>query len=237
VGEAYLSDKPTWIVKKKKKKKLRDIRRLRAAQLRMLLSVDDLVAKVMRELTRLGEQNTLAVFMSDNGFFWGEHTLVQKQAPYTAAIQLPLMLRWPGHVPGGGVDPRPAANVDIAPTVYQAVGITSDVDLPVDGRSLLQPDEREFVLLEFRRRIYKAVPTWASLRTPTYQYTEWYDEELQPVTFREYYDLAADPYQLTNLLGDPDPGNDPPPEELTRLSVALSQARRCEGNEGGTACP
>jgi arylsulfatase A-like enzyme len=236
VGEEDLSDKPTWIVEKKKKK-IKEIRRLRAAQLRMLLSVDDLVAKLMRELSRLGEQDTLAVFMSDNGFFWGEHTLVQKQAPYTAAVQLPMMLRWPGHLPGAGVDLRPAANVDIAPTVYDAVGITPDPDFPVDGRSLLQPNEREFVLLEFRRRIYKAVPTWASLRTPTYQYTEWYDEDLQQVIFREYYDLVADPYQLTNLLGDQDPGNDPPPQELTRLTLALSQARRCEGSEGGTACP
>ena len=51
-------------------------------------------------------------------------------------------------------------------------------------------------------------PTWASIRSSTRQYTEYYDTA-GAVTFREYYDMVNDPYQLVNLLGDGNPANDP----------------------------
>ena len=45
-------------------------------------------------------------------------------------------------------------------------------------------------------------------------------------TDREYYDLAADPWQLTNLLGDATPSNDPP---VSALADSLAAQRRCAG--------
>jgi arylsulfatase A-like enzyme len=236
VGEDDRTDKPAWV--QGKNNGLNKNRKIWTLQQRMLLSADNMIDRVMRELNALGEgQSTLAFFLSDNGFTLGEHGLRQKHSPYTASVQLPFMARWPGHLAGGAIDPRVVGNIDIAPTVYDAAGITPDPEFPVDGRSILAPDVRDHMLLEYEHRQDRAVPTWASLRTPTYQYVEYYDETLQAVTFREYYDLVADPWQLTNLLADGDTNNDPPDDLLTRLSVELQGDTRCEGTEGPTGCP
>ncbi|HZB60396.1 MAG TPA: hypothetical protein VFA73_14525, partial [Actinomycetota bacterium] len=75
------------------------------------------------------------------------------------------------------------------------------------------------------------IPTWASIRTAAYQYTEYYDlANPATVTFREYYNLQADPYQLVNLLADGVPTNDP---DTAPLSQTLRAARQC----AGSSCP
>ncbi|HEX2240439.1 MAG TPA: sulfatase-like hydrolase/transferase, partial [Actinomycetota bacterium] len=66
---------------------------LRRAQLRTLMSVDDLVGAVFSELNDLGERDTLAFFLSDNGFFWSEHGLPAKGAPYLQSIEIPLYVK------------------------------------------------------------------------------------------------------------------------------------------------
>ena len=229
------TDKPMWVqLKSPKRVKAHKIWTL---QERMLLSVDSLVDRIMTTLDQLGERGpTMAFFMSDNGFLMGEHGLQQKHSPYTTSVKVPMYARWPGHFQGRDVDGRLVANIDIAPTVYDAAGIRPDN--PVDGRSLLDRSwVRDRMLLEYIHREDRAVPTWASLRTAEYQYVEYYDESLEEVTFREYYDLIADPFQLTNLLGDGDDTNDPDPGRLTTLQLQLQHDRRCEGSSGPSACP
>jgi Sulfatase len=77
----------------------------------------------------------------------------------------------------------------------------------------------------------RTIPTWASIRTVAYQYSEYYDiANPATVTFREYYNLQADPYQLVNLLADGVPANDP---DTAPLSQALRAARQC----AGASCP
>ena len=74
-------------------------------------------------------------------------------------------------------------------------------------------------------------PGWASIRTAAYQYTEYYDiANPATVTFREYHNLVADPYELVNLLADGNPSNDPDTAPLAQTPRA---ARQCTG--GG--CP
>ena len=241
VLERDRTDKPAWVLGKRLYgKEFTRLRKTREGQIRTLLAVDDLVDQVMTTVGNLDEDNrTMAFFVSDNGFLWGEHGLKQKQAPYTASVRIPFLLRWPGHVGAGQVVTWPVATIDIVPTVFETVGITPDPQYPVDGLHLLG-SSRERVLLEFYRRSGRRVPTWASTRTESYQYTEWYGDDLQTIEFREYYDLHADPWQLTNLLADPDPYNDPSPEFLEQLSQELAAARRCSGTapEGsGTPSP
>ncbi len=237
VGETDRTDKPMvvqgggWTADQARKD--------RRGQLRTLVAVDQMVKKVMQELERLGEGgSTLAFFLSDNGFFWAEHGLLDKRLPYTEAMQVPLFMRWPGHVPAGISDGRLAASIDVTATILAATGITPEPDYPLDGRSLLGPGSRERVLVEhFIDPQSVAILDWAAIRTASYQFTEWYDRTAeQGVIAREYYDLVQDPYQLTNLLGDGDPSA-PPPEEIARLSAQLERDRRCEGAEGGEACP
>jgi hypothetical protein len=57
------------------------------------------------------------------------------------------------------------------------------------------------------------------------------------VASREYYDLLNDPFQLTNLLGDADPSNDPSADKVALLSLQLERDRNCAGTTGPEACP
>jgi len=234
--ESDRTDKPPWVQAKGARK--RKASRIRRDQLRTLLAVDDMVDRVFRAMRNTGElRDTLAIYLSDHGLLWGEHGLLQKQSPYKPSVRIPLFVRWPGQVPGRVADPRLAATVDVAPTVLQAAGVIPATDAPIDGRSLLAPSSRDRLLLEFTRRVTKSVPTWAALWTEMAQYVEYYDDATGEVAYREYYDLVNDPWQLVNLLGDADPSNDPPPDELAQLTTQLSRDRGCRGVEGKEACP
>ena len=109
----------------------------RANQLRTLMSVDDMVQTVFQTLEATGEaSNTLAIFLSDNGFMWGEHGMRAKGDPYDPSVRVPMYIWWPGHVVAGATDSRLVANIDVAPTIVAAVGGIAP-PVPMDGRSLL----------------------------------------------------------------------------------------------------
>ncbi|HEX2031837.1 MAG TPA: sulfatase [Actinomycetota bacterium] len=235
--EVDRSDKPPWV--QRNTGPMRPVSEVRTKQLRTLMSVDDLVDRLMIELGELNERRrTLAVFLSDNGYFWGEHMLNDKRLPYTEAVAIPFLLRWPGHVAPGRVDTRLVANVDLAPTVLQAAGIPrSKLRERLDGRSVLGTHVRDRMLLEYwTDRTGARYPDWASIRTRRFQYAEYYAKDGTRI-FREYYDLLTDPWQLENLLGDASAVNDPPRGELAELSSDLASLRACRGTGGRAACP
>jgi arylsulfatase A-like enzyme len=237
VFEADRSDKPPYV--QAKEAEFKGGKKLRERQLRTLKAVDEMVARVFAAMASLGEaDDTLAFFLSDNGIMWAEHGMKSKTTPYTPAVKIPFFARWPGRFPQQVADTRIAATIDIAPTILAAADITPDPDYPLDGRSLLEPPTRERLLLELTggNNMIDA-PTWASTVAPEYQYVEYYDDLTGAVTFREYYDLVNDPYQLENLLADPDPANDPPPDVQTGLRLQLSRDRSCQGTEGPLPCP
>ena len=215
--------------------------RLRTHQLRTLMSVDRMVKAVTDSVADAGElDNTLIFYLSDNGFLWGEHGLTRKAAPYTPSVGIPMLMRPPGGTPALQ-DQRLVANIDIAPTALQAAGIVT-TDTAMDGRSLLGDNARDRILMEYYdepsepRQRFQA-PTWASLRTSSYQYIEYYAQNGSTVTFREYYDLDNDPYQLHTLLADDNSSNDPDPVTLLLLSQQLAHDRTCSGTSGPSACP
>lgn len=232
VGESDRSDKPEFV--QERKGSLRHSSRVRAEQLRSLMAVDDLVARMAQTLGALGEEETtLAFFLSDNGFFWYEHGLHDKRMPYTEAVQIPFLVRWPGHVdPGSQVDGF-VTNVDIVPTVLRAAGITRPPEI-LDGYPLFTGRRRERVFLEYFAGVGGRVPTWASIRTELFQFVEYYDE-FGEVTFQEYFDLSRDPWQLRNLLGDSKGG--PSAAKLQQLVDRLRRDRLCVGTATILRCP
>jgi arylsulfatase A-like enzyme len=226
VFEGNRSDKPPWF--RTKSASLESVRDFRARQLRTLMSVDDLIAKVFQQLGLLHERRTLAVFMSDNGFLWGEHGLTKKFNPYTEAVAVPLALRWPGHLAPGTTDRRNATNLDIAPTVLDAAGV--DPATPMDGRSLLDTWTRRAVFTEYWARPAGEDQSWKAVRTRGAHYIEYYSDDFSRVLFREYYQLRRDPWELRNLLHDGDPSNNPD----TRAERAwIRQYQDCSGS----SCP
>jgi arylsulfatase A-like enzyme len=216
-------------------------------QLRTLKSVDDMVGRIFSTLQQDGEDaDTLAIFVSDNGYLWGEHGLEGKLTPYTLSVRAPLFARWPARVSPGAIDTRLTANIDLAPTAMAEAGLSPATAM--DGKSLLDPAwTRDRLLTEFWREqdvpAASPVPSWASIRKANnqgspYEYTEYYADnpdgtpDYSKIDFREYYDLAADPLELTNLLG----GNgkqDPGEPDVSTLSAQLAADRGCTGSN----CP
>ncbi|WP_435971486.1 sulfatase family protein [Streptomyces sp. Qhu_M48] len=209
VPESDRSDKPAYI--KEATGTLADGKAIRAEQLRTLLSVDDAVQAFKDRLQALGQlDNTLVIYIGDNGFSWGDHGWTAKSVPYRPAHEVPFYLSWPAGGRGAGtVDTRVVANIDIAPTILDAAGITPAA--PQDGRSLLSSYDRDHLLVEWWKQGAGTggAPTWSSYVAKDKQYTEYYDLTTDAngtvsgtgqVKFREYYDLTNDPHQLTNKL-------------------------------------
>lgn len=203
--------------------------RVRAKQYRALFPVDDLVKRVLVELQDMNENSeTVVFFVSDNALMWSEHGLSKKAVPYTEAVDVNMFMKWPGHVFPGTIDERLVGNVDIAPTVIEAAGVDDDVEM--DGRSLLDPSwDRNRMHLEYPSAVGET-GEWASTRTDSYQYIEYYGND-GILDFQEYYDLVADPQQMNNLLGDGDLTNDP--ADLALLAAQLQADRECSGS----TCP
>jgi arylsulfatase A-like enzyme len=232
VFERDRRDKPPFV--RDRSVALEEIRMVRRNQLRSLKSVDDLVERVFATLEKLDDKaNTLAFFMSDNGFLWGEHGLhaqgSQKRSPYKPSVKLPLFMRWPGHVEAGAARNRLVANIDVAPTILGAAGLDPDRSYPMDGIPLDADRPRRRLLLEHYVDPGR-IPEWAATYTHEYEYIEYYGDDGSTPAFREYYDLESDPWQLDNLLLDGDPANDP---DIAGIAEQLHADRRCIG----AACP
>jgi arylsulfatase A-like enzyme len=230
-GEADVSDKApyaTWV-----KVTNAQVQATCKGQMRVLKSVDDQIDRLFAYLSSSGQlSRTMVLLWSDNGTLWGEHNRVSKFVPWLPAIDVPMWLRWDGHVPAG-TSSALVSNVDIAPTIYAATG-ASPPPVTLDGHSLLTPWARAFELNEYWYD-YPAngkIPTWAEVHDTHYAYIETYDASGARV-FREYYNLDADPGELTNLLGDKSTANDPPAALLTTLAARVAAARTCVG----ASCP
>lgn len=175
----------------------------RRRQLRSLMSVDDVVGRLVGLLDELDElHDTLIIFTSDNGQMWGEHGLEGKRWPYDESLRVPLALRWDG----GGVAPGTVrddvvANIDIAPTIYDATG--SSPTYTVDGVPLLSGARRRAILIEYggdpdRPDIPHFLGVWSAQEVFLHVLPD----------HHEFY-AAEDRYQLDNLYGSgagPDPG-------------------------------
>ena len=211
-------------------------------QMKTLLSVDDMVDRMMTELEKNGQlANTLVIFTSDNGFAHADRGLTSKGMPYTEHVKVPFMVRWDGVFQPGAVDHRLVGGEDFLPTYLDAARYQPPVlKYRLDGRSLLPGRAgRTAKLLEFGPdgratpqgyKGHRGIPTWAALRTLDWHYIEYYGADGTTVTWREYYDLRSDPWELGNLLADNNPANDP---DVKGLSGQLYAAEHCSGK----SCP
>ncbi|HEY4409088.1 MAG TPA: sulfatase-like hydrolase/transferase [Acidimicrobiia bacterium] len=224
-------------------------------QMRTLMAADDMVDKVMTELQKTGQlSNTLVILTSDNGFSFGDRGVTSKGLPYREDILVPTMVRWDGHFPAGTVDQRPIGGEDYLPTFLDAAGYKPPVlRYPLDGRSFLpgRPGRSE-KYLEFGPvgrptpagyQGHRGIPAWASIRTKDYQYIEWYGTgsttpgaDNSTVTFREYYDLHRDPWELQSLITT-SAAAAANHVDVAALSARLSRLIHCVGTTGPDPCP
>lgn len=101
-----------------------------------LLSVDDLVEKVIKTLEQVKElNNTYIFYTSDNGYHTGQFSLpIDKRQLYEFDIRVPLLVRGPGIKPKQNIK-EPVLNIDLAPTFMNIAGY--DTWKSMDGRSFL----------------------------------------------------------------------------------------------------
>ena len=198
---------------------------------RSLLSVDDIMIALVDLLTKKNAlDDTYFVLTSDHGFNLGQLRLPScKLQPYEHDIRVPFHIAGPG-IPSGEKFDFVSGMVDVAPTLLSLGGgqplDTMDgksfAELLKNGKQ--DTDEsarsgwRDVHMLEYwslgnvvRLEHYIDMPnnTFIGARlinsTHNYLYVEFYDGEnevdfLSPLEY-ELFDVAKDPYQLTNIYG------------------------------------
>jgi arylsulfatase A-like enzyme len=196
-----------------------------------LRAVDDHVGQLVQTLRDTHQlNNTLIVFLSDNGWLQGQHRITgDKYLPYEESLRVPFILRGPG-VPAGRTVQGQVSNVDFAPTLLDSA--RARAGRAMDGVSLL-PAARNpakvpnrAIEIEALAPLFEGdIPNnrwdrpYKGVRTNRYTYVvyeEAGDEEL--------YDRQTDPYQLENVAYHPAYA-----AVKARLAGKLAQLDHCKG--------
>lgn len=175
-------------------------------------SVDDSVGRLRELLELRGElENTIIVFMSDNGILSGEHGMVDKRTMHEPSIRIPLVVRYPGLTATDRprIVEQQVLTLDVAPSLLELCG----AELPgrVSGRSWVRlvrsgdPDWRTswFYYYNYEKQ-FPYTPNVRGIRTDTWKYVHYPHGDGKPDRHRaELYNLAADPDERHNLIADP----------------------------------
>ncbi|KXK11547.1 MAG: Arylsulfatase [Chloroflexi bacterium OLB14] len=198
-NEVDISDKPLSIANQAllTEEDIQGIETTRRRQILTLTSLDRTIPDIINKLEEIGElDNTVIIFISDNGKHWGEHRLTSKSTAYEESVKVPFALRYPDLVPVPYIDDSHlVANIDIAPTLYEL----SETKMPdtVDGLSLVgllngTADWRDMLLLE----AWPDRGHWSAVHTGDMIYIETEND------LSEFYDLTIDPFQMDNMINN-----------------------------------
>lgn len=165
--------------------------------------LDEQVGRVLAALhDRKLEDNTVVVFVGDNGYMMGDRNWSGKVIPYEGSVRVPFLVRGPG-VALHGTSDAPVSSLDLPPTFLKLASLEPPQQWP--GRDLTP-------LLAGRKDhgITEAICEWADdqsemfgsltyrlVRTPTHKLIVW---EKKPA---ELYNLTADPNERKNLIDEP----------------------------------
>jgi arylsulfatase A-like enzyme len=175
------------------------------AQTQQLAAVDEGVGQILKALADSGQlDNTLIIFTSDNGYFWGEHRLGDKRAAYEESIRIPFLVRYPKLIKPGTQFEQTILNADLAPTLIELANAPK-LEM-MHGRSWLPllkgktKNWRETVLLEyFHETNFPRIQSWQAVRTPQWKYIHYTEHE----GMDELYNLQTDRYEMKNLIHEP----------------------------------
>jgi len=180
--------------------------RMMKGMYRMVSGVDMVIGRILVEIKRLGmDKNTVIIFMSDNGMFFGERGFSDCWLLYEESIRVPLIVFDPGadeEVRGITLE-QMALNVDIAPTILELAGLK--VPHEMQGRSLApllrgqKPEWRNDLFCEHLFE-HPKIPRSEGVRTERWKYIRYFEQ--QPV-YEELYELKNDPHETVNLSSNP----------------------------------
>jgi choline-sulfatase len=116
--------------------KPREIQGIQAAYHESLRFLDRNIGKLVRAIDDAGlREQTLIIYLGDNGYMLGEHGRFEKHCFYEPAVRVPLIARWPGRIAPGQVRPELVQLLDLAPTFLEYAGMAIPPEL--QGASLV----------------------------------------------------------------------------------------------------
>lgn len=164
----------------------------------MIDSIDQNIGRILGAVDRLGlRENTLVVFMTDNGFVSSHFTAGlrgRKTSVFEGGIRVPLIARWPGRIPAGKVVDTPAQHIDLFPTFCEAAGAPLPAGRRLDGVSILSllrnaggPHPHRYLFHQWTRTRPDPNENWAV------------HEGSLKLANGLLYDLSTDPGEKTDL--------------------------------------
>ncbi len=177
-----------------------------------LVAMDQQIGRVLDKLEEMGvAENTIVVYAGDNGYFWGEHRLVDKRWPYEESIRIPFIVRYPEAIkdPGRRAD-QMVLNIDLAPSLLDMAGVPIPENMEGDSflpilESASTPGRKAW-LYEYFKEVPYNVPEHFAVRTDTHIYVEY-----QGKARAQLFDIVHDPREMNNLIDTPE-GNRLQPE-------------------------
>jgi N-acetylglucosamine-6-sulfatase len=192
---------------------------------RVVVALDREIGRLLNRLDELDlAEDTVVVYAGDNGYFWGEHRLVDKRWAYEESIRIPFIVRHPRLIPyAGRRAEQMVLNIDLAPTLLELAGLPVPGDM--EGQSFLPVLEsprvkgRKAWLYEYFKDFPYNVPEIKAVRTGQHMYIE-YEGGRTP----ELYDVITDPREKSNLIMTPEGSRLLP--ELRGMLQALKKGER-----------
>ncbi|MGI8485344.1 MAG: sulfatase family protein [Thermomicrobiales bacterium] len=217
------------------------IKQIIATYYAMVSLIDDEVKRILDRLDTLGLGDyTIVIFTSDHGEMLGDHQLLLKGPMlYEPAVRVPLIMRWPGHLPAGERRSDLVEWIDLNPTFLELAGL-----LPLPGNqgiSLLplahgdaDAQTRGWALCEYLNSGHPYDPPvfLSMLQTDRHKLIV---QHGPPAADRprtgELYDLEADPHELHNLWEDPGAATIRIEMERMLLDVLVASGNRSQPRE------
>lgn len=193
-------------------KAVTDFARMVRAYWGTILSVDDSVGRMRAYLESIGQlDNTVFIFMGDNGLLEGEHGMVDKRTAHEASARVPLIIRYPKLTAKTGPQrvPQQVLTVDIAPTVVDLCGAEQMTEIQGESIAGIFDDRADswrtsWIYHYNYEKQFPYTPNVVSLRTDKWKLIRYPHGDGSPDRhMAELYDLENDLEESTNLIGDP----------------------------------
>ncbi len=161
--------------------------------------LDHQVGRLVDVLEQKGlKENTVIIFLSDNGYFLGNHGLGNKITMHEESVRVPLFIHWDGLKKKGFECRQLVSSLDVFPTVLELAGIP--VPSHVFGTSLIplfsDPETpiHDYVVSECVGKGGKTGQGHRMVRTLEWKYI------LTGTSEEVLYDELGDPHELVNLI-------------------------------------
>ncbi|MCI0638110.1 MAG: sulfatase [Gemmataceae bacterium] len=184
-----------------------------------IAAVDENVGRLLDFLDKEGlADETIVIYTSDQGFFLGEHGFYDKRLMYEPCLTTPLLIRYPGRVPGGKTNNDMVLNIDHAPTLLEFAGIANPGGMHGKSyKTILEGSTPKNWRKSAYYRYYMHldgshnIPACYGVRTDRYTLIHYYGKGLKMKGAKdidhepewELFDRQKDPEQIRNAFSDP----------------------------------